>query len=81
MIVASRDGGEVESDGALVFARTTPLAKVERCDLLFIPGGVAATDVINDLAFMAEVRRLATEARYLTSVCSGSIVLGADGVC
>jgi putative intracellular protease/amidase len=80
VIVASRDGGEVESDGALVFAHTTPLAKVERCDLLFIPGGVAATHVINDLAFMAEIRRLAAEAKYLTSVCTGSIVLGAAGL-
>jgi len=78
-IVASRDGGEVESDGGLVFARTARLADVERCDLLFIPGGVAATDVINDLAFMAEIRRLGGGARYLTSVCTGSIVLGAAG--
>lgn len=80
VVVASRDGSEVESDGALVFAHTTPLAKVERCDLLFIPGGVAATDVINDLAFMADVRRLGREASYLTSVCTGSLVLAATGL-
>ena len=80
VVVASRDGGEVESDGALFFARTTPLAEVEHCDLMFIPGGVAATDVINDLAFMAEVRRLGREASYLTSVCTGSLVLAATGL-
>ncbi len=78
--VASRDGGEVFSDGGLVFAHTRKLAEIERCDLLFVPGGVAATDVINDLEFMAEIRRLASSARYLTSVCTGSLVLGAAGL-
>jgi transcriptional regulator GlxA family with amidase domain len=40
---------------------------------------MAATEVINDLAFMAEIRRLGAEARYLTSVCTGSLILGAAG--
>jgi transcriptional regulator GlxA family with amidase domain len=48
--------------------------------LLFVPGGMAATDVIDDLAFMTELKRLALGARYLTSVCTGSIVLGAAGL-
>ena len=56
------------------------MADVERCDLLFVPGGMAATDVIGDEAFMRELRRLAEGARYLTSVCTGSIVLGAAGL-
>ena len=36
--------------------------------------------MINDLAFMAEFKRLAVGARYLTSVCTGSLVLGAAGL-
>jgi cyclohexyl-isocyanide hydratase len=79
-IVASEPGGEIESDGSLVFAHTKRLADIERCDLLFAPGGMAASDVINDLAFMAEFKRLAADAKYLTSVCTGSIVLGAAGL-
>ena len=79
-IVASMAGGEVESDGGLYFARTVPLAEIERCDLLFLPGGLAATDVGADLAFVAEVKRLAATARYLTSVCTGSLILGAAGL-
>lgn len=79
-IVASKTGGEIESEGGLVFAGTTRLAEIERCDLLFVPGGLATTDVINDLAFMAEFKRLAGTARYLTSVCTGSLVLGAAGL-
>jgi len=78
-VVASEQGGTVVSEGDLAFAGTTRLADVARCDLLFTPGGMAATEVINDLAFMAEIRRLGAEARYLTSVCTGSLILGAAG--
>ncbi len=80
VVVASEPGGAIESDGGLVFAGTRRMAEVERCDLLFVPGGMAATDVIHDAAFMSEFRRLAEGARYLTSVCTGSIVLGAAGL-
>ena len=80
VVVASAAGGPVESDGGLVFAGTRRMAEVERCDLLFVPGGMAATDVIHDESFMREFRRLAAGARYLTSVCTGSIVLGAAGL-
>ena len=79
-IVASEPGGLIESDGGLMFAGTKRLAEIERCDLLFVPGGLAATDVVNDRAFMAEFQRLAAGARYLTSVCTGSLILGAAGL-
>ncbi len=79
-IVASEAGGPVEAEGGLVFAGTRRLADVDRCDLLFFPGGLAVTEVINNTAFMAQVHRLAGGARYLTSVCTGSLVLGAAGL-
>ena len=79
-IVASEAGGPVASEGDLVFAGAQKLADVKRCDLLFTPGGMAATEVANDLAFMAQIMRLGAEARYLTSVCTGSLILGAAGL-
>ena len=80
VIVASEPGGPIESDDRLTFAGTKRMCDIARCDLLFVPGGLASTDVINDLAFMAEFKRLAAGARYLTSVCTGSLVLGAAGL-
>jgi putative intracellular protease/amidase len=78
--VASEPGGPIESEGGLVFAGTRRLADIDRCDLLFFPGGLGVTAAINDAAFMREARRLAAGARYLTSVCTGSLVLGAAGL-
>ena len=80
IIVASEQGGSIESDGGLTFAGTVRMADIDRCDLLFFPGGFAVTEVINDTAFMGEVARLAPTARYLTSVCTGSLVLAAAGL-
>lgn len=78
-IVASRDGGVVHADG-LAFAETARLADIDRCDLICVPGGVVATRVAQDPVFIGEVRRLALGAKYVTSVCTGSLILGAAGL-
>ena len=80
VIVASEPGGSIESDGGLVFANTVRLADIERCDLICVPGGMSTTDAMNDPAFMEQVRRLAAGASWLTSVCTGSLILGAAGL-
>lgn len=79
VLVASPAGGAVPADG-LVFGDTLPVAAVDRCDLICIPGGPGATVVAQDQDFLAEVRRLAAGARYVTSVCTGAFVLGAAGL-
>jgi len=80
VVVASRDGGAVTSDTGLEFGSTRALATVERCDLLCVPGGPGVEAVSVDRAFLDEIARLAEGARYLTSVCNGSLVLGAAGL-
>ncbi len=77
--VASLDGGEIEADG-LVFARLPKLADVEACDVLVVPGGFGTTQAMADQAFLDQIRRLAERATYVTSVCTGSLVLGAAGL-
>jgi putative intracellular protease/amidase len=77
--VASMGGRDVEAEG-LVFTRLADLAAVERCDVLLVPGGLSALDVAQDQAFVAEIRRLGQGARYVTSVCTGSLILGAAGL-
>jgi transcriptional regulator GlxA family with amidase domain len=76
---ASAAGGEIEADG-LVFARLPRLADIARCDLLCVPGGFGTTQALGDAAYLAQLRRLAAGARYVTSVCTGSLLLGAAGL-
>lgn len=79
-LIASRDGGDVVAEGNLVIGRTAKLSEIERCDLVCVPGGLTATEIALDRAFVGEIRRLGQQARYVTSVCTGSLILGAAGL-
>ncbi|HML27554.1 MAG TPA: DJ-1/PfpI family protein [Hyphomicrobium sp.] len=79
IIVASASGGSVPADG-LTFSGTTKLADIDACDLVCVPGGIVATQVAQDPVFMSELKRLAASATYITSVCTGSLILGAAGL-
>ena len=78
-IAANVLGGSIEAQG-LVFGDLARLADIERCDVLCVPGGFGCTDAMADPVFMAEIKRLAAGARYVTSVCTGSLILGAAGL-
>ena len=71
VIVASLGGRDMVADG-LAFTGLADLAAIPACDVLLVPGGFGCTEAMLDEAFMAEIRRLGGQARYLTSVCTGS---------
>ncbi|ERS13604.1 DJ-1/PfpI family protein [Alloalcanivorax xenomutans] len=77
--VASLHGDPVHADG-LVFAELAALTDIPHCDVLCVPGGLGCMAVMEDQAYLSELRRLAASARYLTSVCTGSLILGAAGL-
>jgi cyclohexyl-isocyanide hydratase len=79
VIVASVGGADVAAQG-LVFSNLANLDLIEECDVLCTPGGLGCVDAIENERYMTSVRRLAGKAKYLTSVCSGSLVLAAAGV-
>ncbi|WP_080894545.1 DJ-1/PfpI family protein, partial [Ralstonia solanacearum] len=49
-------------------------------DILCIPGGPGQIDLMDDSETLAFVRRMAAGCRFVTSVCTGSLVLGAAGL-
>lgn len=79
-IIASAKGGEIEAEGGMIFGRTTPLADIPACDILCVPGGFTATEAALDPEFLPHIRRLGLGARYITSVCTGSLILAAAGL-
>ena len=79
-LIAASVGGVPIAAGGLVFADLTTLETIERCDVLCIPGGTGCTDAMQNAVYMAAIRRLADGARYITSVCTGSLILGAAGL-
>ena len=80
VIVASVVGGTLSADSGLAFADLRRLADLERCDVLCVPGGAGQAEAVRDRELVAQVRRLGQQARYVTSVCTGSLILAAAGL-
>lgn len=79
VVVASVGAAPIVADG-LTFAGLADLTEIERCDLLCVPGGAGCANAMTDPDFLAALRRLAATARFVTSVCTGSLILGAAGL-
>ncbi|HTV19058.1 MAG TPA: DJ-1/PfpI family protein [Polyangiaceae bacterium] len=80
LTLASREGGALTSDSRLSFSGLARLSEVASADVLCVPGGYGVTAALGDREFLSEVRRLGQSARYITSVCSGSLILAGAGL-
>lgn len=78
--VASVGGRDIVSDDGLTFGALARLEDIVSCDLLCVPGGLRCADAMQEAAYMNSVQRLGATATHLTSVCSGSLILGAAGL-
>ena len=70
----------VPSDSVLALTPTITFADCPQLDVICVPGGLGTDDMINDEEMLEFLRRQATGAKYVTSVCTGSLVLGAAGL-
>ncbi|WP_027584147.1 DJ-1/PfpI family protein [Bradyrhizobium sp. Ai1a-2] len=70
----------VPSDTALALMPTISFADCPQLDVICVPGGMGTDDMVNDEEMLAFLRKQAEGARYVTSVCTGSLVLGAAGL-
>jgi cyclohexyl-isocyanide hydratase len=70
----------VVSDSGLAIVPTTTLDECPALDVLFVPGGSGVTDLLDDAETLSFLRRQAAGARYVTSVCTGALLLGAAGL-
>jgi cyclohexyl-isocyanide hydratase len=52
----------------------------ENLDVLFVPGGFGTVDAMRDRELLDFLARAGTTARYITSVCTGSVILGMAGL-
>jgi cyclohexyl-isocyanide hydratase len=70
----------VKAVGGLTLVPDITLADCPQLDLVCVPGGPGMTPLMVDEDILAFLRRQASGARYITSVCTGSLVLGAAGL-
>lgn len=75
-----KDRSAITSATGLVLAPTMTFGECPALDVLCIPGGAGINALLEDAEVLGFVRAQAAQARYVTSVCSGSLVLGAAGL-
>ena len=76
----ARELEPVRSVTGLRLSPTTTFAECPQLDVLCVPGGKGVNALLNDEAVLALLREQAAGARYVTSVCTGALVLGAAGL-
>ncbi|HTR07649.1 MAG TPA: DJ-1/PfpI family protein [Paraburkholderia sp.] len=70
----------VRSSTGLVLTPDTTFDDCPPLDVICVPGGSGVSQLIPDDETLAFLRRQASGARYVTSVCTGALVLGAAGL-
>lgn len=70
----------VTANGGMKIMPTTTFAGCPQLDLVCVPGGPGMNALLNDEATLAFLQGQAKGARYVTSVCTGALVLGAAGL-
>ncbi|WP_240509995.1 DJ-1/PfpI family protein [Streptomyces malaysiense] len=71
----------VLTDSGMTITPTTTLAECpEDLDVLFVPGGRGQAQHLDDMQVLAFLADRGSRARYVTSVCGGSLILGAAGL-
>ncbi|MCB1608151.1 MAG: DJ-1/PfpI family protein [Xanthomonadales bacterium] len=75
-----KDRAPVATDAGFSLCPTDDLAACPPLDVLCVPGGMGQLPLMNDPQILDFLRRQAESARYVTSVCSGSLLLGAAGL-
>lgn len=79
-LLASVEGGSIQGDGGITFSGVERLSDISECALLCVPGGFGTVPAMENQVYLTELRRLAATARYITSVCTGSLLLAAAGL-
>lgn len=70
----------VKTDALFDLLPTATFAEVPHADILCVPGGFGTVAAMEDAETLAWLRQVAAEARWVTSVCTGSLLLGAAGL-
>jgi cyclohexyl-isocyanide hydratase len=70
----------VPTDAGFSIVPTTTFADCPELDVICVPGGGGQTMLMTDDETLDFLRKQAATARYVTSVCTGSLVLGAAGL-
>lgn len=77
----AQERGEVRTDSGVVgLTADRALAEVGEPEILLVPGGMGTRRLLEDEQLLSALRRIDATTKWTTSVCTGSLLLGAAGL-
>jgi cyclohexyl-isocyanide hydratase len=70
----------IRAHGGLTLIPDTTLADCPALDVICVPGGYGVLDLMDDQEVLSFLRTQAEHAKFVGSICTGSLVLGAAGL-
>jgi putative intracellular protease/amidase len=78
--VAERTGEYRTENGFLGMTADATYADIPNPDVIVVPGGIGTRELVNSNPLTEWIKAVHPTTRYTTSVCTGSILLGAAGL-
>jgi transcriptional regulator GlxA family with amidase domain len=76
----AKSSGKVTTDSGLILNADYATSEVLEGDILFVPGAGNATTLQKHPELLDWVRLIHSKTTWITSVCTGSLILGAAGI-
>jgi cyclohexyl-isocyanide hydratase len=70
----------VRSERGLTITPDTTFADASQCDVLFVPGGIGVNAMMEHAPMLEFLRAQAEGTGFITSVCTGALLLGGAGL-
>ncbi|SRR5579883_518585 len=76
----AKSAGKITTDSSLILNAEYALSDVSHADILFVPGAGNATTLQKNPETLDWIRKIHPKTTWTTSVCTGSLILGAAGI-
>ena len=70
----------VQTDSGFALLPSSTLGETTSADILCVPGGFGCVDMMHDEEVLEWVRNVGSSTQWVTSVCTGSLILGSAGL-
>lgn len=80
VIVIGETTGIIQAEGGLLLQPQVALADCPQLDIIFVPGGRGINGLLTNAVVLKFLQDQAVKAKYITSVCTGALVLAAAGL-
>lgn len=79
VVLVSESGGSVRARGGMVVETNCSIDTCPQLDILVVPGGMGTRREVDNARLLQWLSNQGKEAKYVTSVCTGSFLLAATG--